>query len=231
MRTRRAFTLVELLVVIAVIAILAGLLLPTLGKAKDRAIRTTDINNLKQQITATHLHAADHNDVLPWPNWAKGDAPDRPGWLYTIDPTATGPKQFRVETGLFWATLRQPKLYFCPADGPQVPRFTERQRQVSSYVLNGAVIGYNRTNYPPEKLAAFQPDDIAFWETDEKEPRYFNDGASYPREGVSARHQLGAIHAAFGGQVAFIKIDRWYLNEANPKRNPLWSYPGSPDGR
>lgn len=226
-----AFTLIELLVVISIIGILASLLLPVLSKGKDRAHRLVDINNLKQQITATHLYAADHTGTLPWPNWALGDSPERPGWLYKLDTTATGPARFKVETGVFWPMLHNPKLYFCPRDGPHVPRFAERPQQISSYVMNGAVIGYNRTNFPPERLDAFHPDDIAFWETDEKYPDYFNDGSSYPWEGVSARHDLGAIHAAFGGQVEFIKLELWYLEEAKPTRNRLWCYPGSKDGR
>jgi prepilin-type N-terminal cleavage/methylation domain-containing protein len=230
-RSLVGFTLVELLVVIAIIGILASLLMPSLSTGKNQAVETVDINNLKQIITATQLYASDNSDVLPWPNWLKGDSPTREGWLYTLDNTVSGPAQFVVTTGFFWNTLKNPKLYMCPMDGPGTPLFSEREQQISSYAMNGAVIGYNRTNYPAARLASMHPADVAFWETDEKHPSYFNDGANYPKEGVSARHLNGAINAAFGGAVAYIRIATWYVEVDDTNKNNLWCYPGSVDGR
>ncbi len=57
--------MVELLVVIAVIAILAALLLPALNGAKGKAKRTTCLNNLAQINRAVIMYAGDNNDVLP----------------------------------------------------------------------------------------------------------------------------------------------------------------------
>jgi prepilin-type N-terminal cleavage/methylation domain-containing protein/prepilin-type processing-associated H-X9-DG protein len=60
------FTLVELLVVIAVIAILASLLLPALNRAKSKAEGIYCLNNTKQLLVAWHIYADDHNDVLAY---------------------------------------------------------------------------------------------------------------------------------------------------------------------
>lgn len=225
-----AFTLVELLVVIAIFGILAAMLLPALSKSKSKAVMVTDMNNLKQQTVAMHLYAAENTDHLPWPNWAAGGT-TRPGWLYAYDSSATGPARFKVQTGLFWPTLHDPHLYMCPMDRTDTPLFAQREQQISSYVMNGAVIGYKRELFPCVKLGRMAPEAVVFWEADEMDPHYFNDGASFPTEGVSARHLQGAINATFDGSVSFVKFNRRYAEAEDKGKNQLWCYPESPDGR
>jgi prepilin-type N-terminal cleavage/methylation domain-containing protein len=62
-----AFTLIELLTVIAIIGVLAALIFPTVSKVRETAQRTVDANNLRELVKAASLYAADSNDRLPDP--------------------------------------------------------------------------------------------------------------------------------------------------------------------
>jgi len=63
--TSQAFTLVELLVVLAIIALLAALLLPVLGRAKESARATACLSNLHQVGVALQIYVSENNNKLP----------------------------------------------------------------------------------------------------------------------------------------------------------------------
>jgi prepilin-type N-terminal cleavage/methylation domain-containing protein len=225
----RAFTLIELLVVIAIIAILAALLLPALARAKDQSVRTVDVNNMRQMILGLDMYGNDNQDASPWSNWLAGDATNRQGWLYTINPAADGPARFDPRTGALWPALLNSNSYFCPRD-KLAPLFNQRGQQSSTYVMNGAVSGYGLDIYPPVKLSQMPSGGIVFWEPDESDIGNFNDGASSPDEGLTARHDQGGVSGQFNGAAAFIKQSVWNAGCAQTTENAWWCYPYSSDG-
>lgn len=62
---RRAFTLIELLIAVAIIAILAAILLPALIQAKEAAKKATFISNLNQVAKGFAIYTSDYNDTFP----------------------------------------------------------------------------------------------------------------------------------------------------------------------
>ena len=64
-RIQQGFTLIELLVVITIIAILAGLALPTFTKIQEKGNMTKAISNCRQIITVLRIYSSDNNGNYP----------------------------------------------------------------------------------------------------------------------------------------------------------------------
>lgn len=74
-KTTSAFTLIEMLVVISIIAVLAGIALPVYTTVQERGAQTKDLSNAKQIGLACKLYAADHDGVFPDKDGQAADPP------------------------------------------------------------------------------------------------------------------------------------------------------------
>ena len=106
----RAFTLVELLVVVGVIAVLVALLMPALSRAREHARRVACLANVRT-LTASWLAYA-HNNRGRLCGAVPGPA-DRPAFH---DWVAAGPDEQALRDGVLWPYVNSAGAYRCPAD-------------------------------------------------------------------------------------------------------------------
>ena len=89
---RRGFTLIELMVVVAIVALIAAILLPVFAKVRERGRQTACLSNLRQLSLATFQYAQDSDDHYPY-GGDPGDL-DTDGWKYS-------------DNGKYWPAIQQ----------------------------------------------------------------------------------------------------------------------------
>ena len=128
-RSRQAFTLVELLVVIGIIAIMISILMPALNRARDKARGVQCMSNMRQIYMACQMFAQDNKGHLPRPSWA-GDSNavvEFQNWNTYIQNDANGGLvNYEFDAGLmrFVSGVEARKnLFLCPGDNGEPMRY------------------------------------------------------------------------------------------------------------
>ena len=135
----KAFTLLELLVVVAIIAVLAALLLTAVNRAKSKAQAIICLNNTKQLITAWLMYASDNQERFVNNHGDEEIRITRNSWINNLLSWSATPDNtnqiFVRESKLASYLARSPSVYKCPAD--RIPSVNgQRTRSVS---MNGMV--------------------------------------------------------------------------------------------
>jgi len=143
----RAFTLVELLVVVAIIALLLGIIMPAMGLVRQQAEFVACGSNLRQIATATFTYAHDYNDAIPFGPGQSAitflDFYRFPGMVTSLGATTKG---YPVGLGLAVETYlgRNPQVIFCPGSDQTViaddelAKFGSEQVQTSYWYRHGS---------------------------------------------------------------------------------------------
>ena len=134
---RRAFTLVELLVVIGIIALLVAILLPALNRAKKQANTLVCASDIRQILQAFRLYAMDNRDHLPQAPWI-GVRPTAQfsNCAFTFDSDAVANYSYGALLKYIGGTPQvREKIMLCPDDECISP-FDRSIRRNFSYSFN-----------------------------------------------------------------------------------------------
>jgi len=149
---RKAFTLIEILVVLGIIIALAGLLLPVLGSAREQAKRAQCLSNLRQLTAAWIAYAHDNDSHLCSADLGLSWSWCGPMEMHNSILNDGLYPQLQLEKGMLWSYLKDVNVYRCPDD----PNAVDARR--CSFQININMAGSVNTNptgiKDPTKIAA-----------------------------------------------------------------------------
>lgn len=144
----RAFTLVELLVVIGVIALLISILLPALNRARQQANQLACLSNLRQIDMGLLMYANNNRGRFPAPAWIED--PEVDDWIYWQEKPA---KPRDVQQGAIVPYLGKPfdaRVYRCPSDDVWAHKPLGECAYRYSYTVNELICNhFNRLDHKP----------------------------------------------------------------------------------
>jgi type II secretory pathway pseudopilin PulG len=147
MHVRKGNTILEVLVVVAIIALLIGLLIPAVQRVREAGLRTESLNKLRQVILATHHFSDSHGGRLPTIDGSGANRGSLFGAILPYLEQETLLAQLQRRTTNFTPILS----FVSPAD-PTIPESIQKQQYVASYAANALAF----VNNP--RLAATFPD-------------------------------------------------------------------------
>lgn len=188
----KGFTLVEILIVLAIVGILAAILFPVFGSVRANARATACSSNLKQIGLAMLLYAGDHNGYLPRASFPPGAQRPRCGW-----------------PDYFFRYARNAKIFQCPEDETERaydPACTAAADaplllQAGSYSLVGSQLVLKRRE-PSTVAIALDGDGNVNGEDEDVSPESLQEHFGPPRH-------MGAYNIVFGdGHVKRLTPDK-----------------------
>jgi prepilin-type N-terminal cleavage/methylation domain-containing protein/prepilin-type processing-associated H-X9-DG protein len=189
--SRRAFTLVELLIVIAIIGVLIGLLMPAVQHSRAAARRTHCASNLRQVGLAVMQYCDIHQGYFPQTAHTVDEADRRQQcWIYTVAPFMEHVDQIRI----------------CPDD----PWDQERlEAELTSYVLNSYItIDVPGAILNRELLGAASKTVVAFELADAKGVAPHNDHNHSYTWFSTSNQKKGLVLTAIRGDTQIDRHDR-----------------------
>lgn len=164
MKTKAAFTLLELLVVITIIILLAAALLPALHQGREKSKAVFCLQNLRQWGLATQLYVVDNNDFLPQEGFGNPTTPAqlKDGWYYRLPRVLGLPPYGEMPWRTNPAIDPGRSLWICPSN----PR-RSNTNNLFLYCLNDEVDGLGDNDHDTKYSAIPRPS-VLVWIFDSK---------------------------------------------------------------